>query len=119
KEAGDFYYAGKPFTVSNEVDLLRLRDAMTREREVSKVCMRLQPSPDLLRSKEFVNQVASTSNDLKIPIQLEGSILSHIYYMLAKQNVRVRCVNPFLPVKTRAIREARARLDTRDYRSTR
>ncbi len=99
KEASDFYYAGKPFTVSNEVDLIRLRDAMTRAREVSKVYIRLQPSPDLLRSKEFVVQVAATANELKIPVQLEGSILSHIYYMLTRQNVRVRCADPFRPAK--------------------
>jgi predicted house-cleaning noncanonical NTP pyrophosphatase (MazG superfamily) len=94
-----FYYAGKPFTVSNEMDLGRLREAMIREQKSSKVYIRLRPSPDLLRSKEFVNQVAKTANDLKIPVQLEGSVLSHIYYMLTRQKVRVRCASPFLPVR--------------------
>jgi predicted house-cleaning noncanonical NTP pyrophosphatase (MazG superfamily) len=101
KEAGDFYYAGKPFTVSNEVDLTRLRAAIDRKREVSKSYIRLQPSPELLRSKEFVLQVASVANDLRMPVQLEGSILSHIYYMLTKQNVRVRCADPFSPTQRR------------------
>jgi predicted house-cleaning noncanonical NTP pyrophosphatase (MazG superfamily) len=99
KEAADLYYAGKPFTVSNEVDLVHLRGVMARERESSKVYIRLQPPSDLLRSKEFVSQVAATANELKVPVQLEGSILSHIYYMLTKQNVRVRCADPFLPAR--------------------
>jgi predicted house-cleaning noncanonical NTP pyrophosphatase (MazG superfamily) len=95
----DAYYSGKPFVVTNETDLARLREAIKQTRERSKVYVRLRPTPDLLRSKEFVNKVAAAANNLGISVQLEGSILSHIYYMLTREKVHVRCLDAFLPAK--------------------
>jgi len=94
QEANAFHYAGKPFTITNSADLGRLREVITRERERQKVTIRLRPAPHLLRSKDFVDEVATTARELRIPVQLEGSILSHIYYMLTRLSVRVRCGDP-------------------------
>ena len=57
------------------------------------------PAPELLRSKEFVNRVADTANELRLPVLLEGSILSqiHAYAEPLLEGVRVRCTNPFVP----------------------
>jgi predicted house-cleaning noncanonical NTP pyrophosphatase (MazG superfamily) len=94
QEANAFHYAGKPFTITNSADLARLKEVIAREQERQKVTIRLRPAPHLLRSKEFVDEVAAAARELKIPVQLEGSILSHIYYMLARLRVRVRCGDP-------------------------
>jgi predicted house-cleaning noncanonical NTP pyrophosphatase (MazG superfamily) len=94
QEANAFHYAGKPFTITNSADLVRLKEIITREQERQKVTIRLRPAPHLLRSKEFVDEVAATARELRIPVQLEGSILSHIYYMLTRLRVRVRCGDP-------------------------
>jgi predicted house-cleaning noncanonical NTP pyrophosphatase (MazG superfamily) len=40
-----------------------------------------------------VEVVAEAAKRLNIPVQLEGSVLSHIYYMLTKIGVKVRCAD--------------------------
>lgn len=103
-QANEHYYSGKSFTVTNEVDLNRLQAAIQNEKLRQKVYIRLQPSPDLLRSKPFVDKVATTAKALGVPVQLEGSVLSHIYYMLDRQGVKVRCApNPLLETKNRRV----------------
>jgi len=61
------------------------------------VAVLLKPLPELLRSKEFITGVAEYARDSGIAIQLEGSILSHAYYLLKASGVRVLCSDPFEP----------------------
>jgi len=98
-KAADNYYGGKGFTVTNEADLNRLRATENVRTSGDKPFIRLCPVPDLLRSKEFVNQVALTAIELRVPVELQGSMLSHIYYMLERKGVGIRCVTKLLTEK--------------------
>jgi predicted house-cleaning noncanonical NTP pyrophosphatase (MazG superfamily) len=93
EETDYFHYAGKSFTVTTHSDLTRLEPFIVEARKMDKVAIHLRPALNLLRDKNFVEAVAESATRLNVPVQLEGSILSHIYYMLTKRGVRVRCVD--------------------------
>src|ERR1700722_1204042 len=92
-ESDHFHYAGKSFTVTNTADLQRLEPSIVEARKTDNVAIYLRPAPSLLRDKHFVEAVAETAIRTSVPVQLEGSILSHIYYMLTKSGVNVRCLD--------------------------
>ena len=93
EETAHFHYAGKSFTVTNDADLKRLEPSIVEARKTDKVAIHLRPAPSLLRDKGFVEAVAEAAKRLNVPVQLEGRLLSHIYYMLTKRGVKVRCVD--------------------------
>jgi predicted house-cleaning noncanonical NTP pyrophosphatase (MazG superfamily) len=92
-ESDHFHYAGKSFTITNAADLKRLEPSIVEARKTDKVAIHLRPTPGLLRDKDFVQDVTEAAKRTSVPVQLEGSILSHIYYMLTKSGVKVRCVD--------------------------
>jgi predicted house-cleaning noncanonical NTP pyrophosphatase (MazG superfamily) len=101
-EETEYYYSGSSMPITNETDLERLTTFSKSRVQAGKSYIALRPVPDLLRSKDFVNKVAAVAIEQRIPVQLEGSILSHIYYMLQKAGVRVRCAS-------KQLRESRKR----------
>lgn len=58
----------------------------------------LKPLPELLRSRDFLIDIADVSRLYNIPIELAGSILSHAYYILRRNNAIVHCIDPFIPL---------------------
>lgn len=56
--------------------------------------VRVRPDPDMIRSDSFAKALVRLAQVYGLAVQLEGSVLSHIYYVLRRQNVRIRCVNP-------------------------
>ena len=95
KQEANFHYAGKSFPVDTEAALVSAKAWIQQERVHGKVFLKLRPRPELLRSKTFVNRVAALALEHHVPIELEGSVLSHFYYMLRKAGVSVRCVEAF------------------------
>jgi predicted house-cleaning noncanonical NTP pyrophosphatase (MazG superfamily) len=67
--------------------------------------LRLRPLPELVHSQEFVGAVADISVANQIVVELEGSVLSHAYYMLRKAGVRVSIVDPGAPEHVREVRQ--------------
>ncbi len=65
--------------------------------EKKKFTIKLKLNINLLRDKDFIEQVGHFAADGKIPIELEGSILSHTYYILRKTGAIVKCVDSFDP----------------------
>lgn len=57
----------------------------------------LKPGPDLLRSKDFLKKITEIAVENDAPIELEGSILSHSYYILQRNGVKIKCHDPFEP----------------------
>jgi predicted house-cleaning noncanonical NTP pyrophosphatase (MazG superfamily) len=65
-----------------------------------KPSIRLRPSREHLRDSTFAARVARIAARFGIAVELEGSLLSHAYYVLNRAGVRVRCVEPFTPERT-------------------
>jgi len=64
---------------------------------LGKHTIRLRPNAEIIRDKEVVEEIANFALKYKIPVELEGSILAHPYYILRKNGVRVKCSNYFDP----------------------
>lgn len=59
--------------------------------------IRVWPDVDLVRSDEFTDAIVTLAHDHDLAIELQGSVLSHVFYVLRREAVRVRCVDPFAP----------------------
>ena len=58
--------------------------------EPGRFVLHLSPEdPDLFRSDEFLNNVASVAESQGFPMIITGSILSHAFYMLEKRGLTV------------------------------
>lgn len=62
-----------------------------------KITFKLKLDPDILRDKVIIEDIGNYAKEQGIPIELEGSILSHTYYILRKIGARVKCSDPFEP----------------------
>jgi predicted house-cleaning noncanonical NTP pyrophosphatase (MazG superfamily) len=88
-------FAGARIAVTTDDDLRRI-DAMAERNELRQPCViTIRPRLDSLRSPEFLEQVAALAIRRNVAIELDGSILSHAYYILRRARARVRCVDPF------------------------
>lgn len=56
----------------------------------------LRPRPELLRDRSFIYRVAQSAIERDIPIELEGSPLSHAYYLLLNQGAKVVASDPLV-----------------------
>lgn len=63
--------------------------------------IRLRPIPELLRSRKFIDLVAAVAMELEVPVELEGSVLAHAYYLLRRAGASVVCSNPLTEVPKR------------------
>lgn len=60
--------------------------------------IRLRPVPHLLRSRDFIEKVASLAKELNVSVELEGSILAHAFYLLRSFGIKVVCPGFLKPV---------------------
>jgi hypothetical protein len=74
--------------VKNELDLEKIRNRAVLKNQIMKI-INLKPSERLLRSKSFLFNVSKVASELGIQVLLEGSILSHAFYILKRQGVNV------------------------------
>lgn len=81
--------------IRNREDLCVLNSEVKQGQPVSAI--RLRPVPELLRSKEFIEEVGALAKNLSVCVDLEGSVLSHAFYLLRNFNVNVRCSDLFVP----------------------
>jgi len=51
--------------------------------------------PDLIRNREFTEELAKFASDHKIVVELAGGVLSHVYYVLQRAGAQVECVDLF------------------------
>lgn len=78
--------------VRNPNDLERAATRLQTMEGSTKRALRLRPSPEFVRSTEFLDQVADVALKYGAVIELEGSVLAHAYYVLAKRRCRLRCI---------------------------
>jgi predicted house-cleaning noncanonical NTP pyrophosphatase (MazG superfamily) len=81
-------FRGLPLEIRNQDDIRRL-DGGERVRAVH-----IQPDRERLRDERFLTVLGERTRSLGIPIVLEGSPLSHAYYVLTRAGAAVRCVDP-------------------------
>jgi predicted house-cleaning noncanonical NTP pyrophosphatase (MazG superfamily) len=95
-DARVFYTNREPGTIREPGDLDYIRSKAARSEPLPPV-LRLRPKSSLIRCSTFLAEVAEFAKQYDLSIELEGSILSHAYYILKSTGVRIVCINPFLP----------------------
>jgi predicted house-cleaning noncanonical NTP pyrophosphatase (MazG superfamily) len=89
------FYIGDRVTIRNGHDIGELETDLTRDPSRRPI-LTLRPEVQLLRDKQFVLEVASLATKHNLPVELEGSSLSHAYYLLDQAGAAVRVVDPFV-----------------------
>jgi predicted house-cleaning noncanonical NTP pyrophosphatase (MazG superfamily) len=82
--------------IQNEEDFRKLKEGFETA-DKKKTLIKLKLDISIVREKLFVETLGAFANNHNIPIELEGSILAHTYYILKKQGARVKCISPFSP----------------------
>jgi predicted house-cleaning noncanonical NTP pyrophosphatase (MazG superfamily) len=96
------YFTSKPYYVRNSEDLDRLKEQLE---PISSVV--IKPEGPHLRDKSFLERLGTTVRSKELRIDLEGSPLSHTYYVLKRTGANVACVDP---IKSRNVRSRFAKL---------
>ena len=93
----DTVFSSKRIIITNHSEFDKLKQNFYFIKEKNRISIILKLKPELLRDREFIETIGNFSYQKKIPIILEGSILSHPYYILRKQKAIVQVKNQFEP----------------------
>lgn len=96
-QAAPGFYVGERATITNQKDLHTLDGELGTSTGNRRLIVCLKPTIELLRSREFILEVADVAKRRSLPIELEGSELSHAYYLLEDAGAAIRCLNPWRP----------------------
>jgi predicted house-cleaning noncanonical NTP pyrophosphatase (MazG superfamily) len=97
----DAHFAHEPMYVTDNRSVGAVATAFRLQRLRPVSALRIRPTEDALRSTDFVSAVADLAKTLKCPVELEGSLLAHFYYELARADVPVRAVDLLETVERR------------------
>jgi predicted house-cleaning noncanonical NTP pyrophosphatase (MazG superfamily) len=89
------FFVGERVLIRNDEDLTGLEARLTGTEGRPRLALALRPETRLLRSRDFIQRVARLAKQRNLPVELEGSQLSHAYYVLDDEGARVRCVDPW------------------------
>ena len=89
------FYVGEKVAISTLHDIEAVDRRLRSTSQRIRLTLTLRPSIDLLRSRPFILAVAELAMRRSLPVELEGSQLSHAYYLLDDAGVAVRCINPW------------------------
>ena len=92
----DVIFSENRVVIENEDDLHKIQNAFGAYNS-SKVTIKLKLNPDVSRDKKLIENIGNFANEKSLAIELDGSILSHTFYILRKLNVRVKCLDSFEP----------------------
>jgi len=93
----DVIFSVNRFLIENEVDFQKIQENLQKYSNSTKVTLKLKLNPDISRDKKLIEAIGNFAKTESLAIELEGSILSHTYYILRKLNVRVKCREAFAP----------------------
>ena len=93
----DVIFSEKRDLIQNESDFDKLKLRFDQE-NLSKITIKLKLDPEIHRNKGLIEKIGEFAKQKNIPIELEGSILSHTYYILRKKEAKVKCIDPFEPI---------------------
>lgn len=95
---------GRPaFVVTSPTDFDVLETRLDSEASQRFSSFRLRPTPEHIHVGGFVEAAAEFANTHNLTIDLEGSVLSHVYYLLKRAGAKVRIVDREEPPPVRGI----------------
>jgi len=85
-------FSEKKFVIKTKEDYYRYKsfDFSQHKKHKLKLCLDVE----LLRDKDFIEEIGDFAVENEFVVDIEGSILSHPYYVLKSKGVIVRCLNP-------------------------
>lgn len=88
----DVIFSEKKVTIKSKYDFGNYKnsDITQHKKNRIKLCLNV----DLLRDKDFIEEIGAFAKVNNCVVDIEGSILSHPYYVLKSLGVIVRCLNP-------------------------
>lgn len=90
-EASEIIFPKNTFTISEPEELNQLK-----QKELLKdIVVKLKLKPNHIRNNKFIVEIGQFLSKKNIPLILEGSILSHVFYILKRENVNLKCLYPF------------------------
>lgn len=92
--------SGRRVFVATADDLNQLDSKISNDSTLTKCTIVVRPHPTTVRSNEFLESVAALARARNLAVELEGSVLSHNYYVLKRAGARIRAVDPFDPKPT-------------------
>lgn len=90
------HFKSSPLVVRNKGDLARVKENPTRASSVI-----LRPDGPHLRDESFLKELGNLVKSHDLRIDLEGSPLSHAFYVLQRTGAQVACVDPINPKSVR------------------
>lgn len=88
----DVIFSEKKIIINSKEDLYKYKsiDFSQHKKNKLKLCLDVE----LLRDKEFIEEIGDFAKENDFVVDIEGSILSHPYYVLRSKGVVVRCFDP-------------------------
>jgi predicted house-cleaning noncanonical NTP pyrophosphatase (MazG superfamily) len=93
----DAIFSEKRVLITQHSEFSLLKERFESLKSNNRVSIKLKLLPELLRDRDFIEEIGRFSAEKRVPIVLEGSILSHPYYILRKQKAIVQVRNLFEP----------------------
>jgi predicted house-cleaning noncanonical NTP pyrophosphatase (MazG superfamily) len=80
------------FVLRGKADWAQLKSKVESGEQIVRV--RVDPSePEIVRDREFAEELAAFAKQHKLVVELAGGVLSHAYYMLARAGCTVECAD--------------------------
>ena len=96
KGVSDYFFKKEKFIISKRAEL----EVIEKELEQNpgkKYYLKLKLDVDSVRNVDFLEKVAAIANKFNCPVELEGSILAHAFYILSSKGVHIKFVDYFEP----------------------
>jgi predicted house-cleaning noncanonical NTP pyrophosphatase (MazG superfamily) len=90
-DVDELHAFGRYLSIRTPTDLDDVERQLKNGPAVRNLAFRLSPNPEFLRSPAFLDRIAEVCRAHNIPVELEGSELSHPFYILRRQHVKLRC----------------------------
>lgn len=80
------------FVLRAKVDWALLKERISKGDQIVRI--RVQPNePEMVRDREFAEELAAFAKEHRLVVELEGGLLSHAYYMLSRAGCTVECAD--------------------------
>lgn len=87
-------FSEKKELIRSKEDFVNLKNKQNKKVNIIKNKIHLNINADIIRDKKFIEEIAEFALIKGFVVQIEGSILSHAYYVLSSKGVDVRCMDP-------------------------
>lgn len=86
------FTSSREHTILNQSDWSDLKALVQAGTRVERIIVK-PTDPELIRNKEFAEELAGFSRRHKIVVELAGGILSHVFYVLQRLGAQVECTD--------------------------